>query len=131
MSQATVTDLGENEEEGIRLARRRKLDGDVRLADPEGFGEVLLPCKDVSVTGLFVYSSACVRPGSEFICHVPLADGTIVEATGRVSRVVLDQERPAKSGMGIRFTRLARDARERLLSFTMPPSPANVLASLA
>ena len=119
-----VTILTDCEEEGIRLARRRKVDADVVLSDPEGHGEVTLPCRDVSVSGLFVYSSACVRPGSEFICRVPMADGTVVEAAGMVSRIVLDDDVPSRSGMGIQFTRLAREARERILAFTLPADAA-------
>ena len=122
-----VTILTDCEEEGIRLARRRRLDAEVVLSDPEGHGEVSLPCRDVSVTGLFVYSSACVRLGSEFICRVPMIDGTVVEAAGTVSRVVLNDEEPGRSGMGIRFTELAREARERILAFTLPGEAAFAL----
>lgn len=124
-----ITVLTESEEEGIRLARRRQLDADVVLADPDGHGEVSLRCRDISVSGLFVYSSACVRPGSEFVCRLAVNDGE-VEAVGRVSRVVLDAEEPAQSGMGIRFTSLAREAREALLAFTRPPSADQLLAAL-
>ena len=131
MADANVTVLSETTDEGIRLARRRRLEAEVILSDPEGNGEVALPCRDISVSGMFVYSSACVRPGSEFICRLTMQDGATVEALGRVSRVVLDQAQPARSGMGIRFTQLARDARDRLLSFTMPPDAASVLAAFA
>lgn len=117
----SATILTDTEEEGIRLARRRRLETDVVLSDPHGFGEVALPCRDVSVTGLFVYSTACVRPGSEFICRVPMDDGSVIEASGTVSRVVLNDEEPARSGMGIRFTELAREARDRILTFTRSP----------
>ena len=120
----SVTILTDTEEEGIRLARRRRLEADVVLLDPEGFGEVSLPCRDVSVSGLFVYSSACVRPGSEFICRVPMDDGSVIEAAGTVSRVVLNDEEPTRSGMGIRFTQLAREARDRILAFTIPSDTA-------
>ncbi|MFT6399687.1 MAG: hypothetical protein ACJAYU_004456 [Bradymonadia bacterium] len=120
----SVTILTDTEEEGIRLARRRRLEAEIVLLDPDGFGAVALPCRDVSVTGLFVYSSACVRPGSEFICRVPMDDGSIIEAAGTVSRVVLNEEEPTRSGMGIRFTQLAREARDRILAFTLPPEGA-------
>jgi hypothetical protein len=119
-----VTILTDCEEEGIRLARRQKLDTEVVLSDPDGHGEVTLPCCDVSVSGVFVYSSVCVRPGSEFICKVPMDDGSVVEASGTVSRVVLNEDEPSRSGMGIRFTRLAREARERILEFTLPRESA-------
>ena len=119
-----VTILTDCEEEGIRLARRRRLEAAVTLRDPEGHGELSLPCRDVSVSGLFVYSSACVRPGSEFLCRVPMDDGSVIEAAGTVSRVVLDDETPERSGMGIRFTRLAREAREKILAYTLPAEAA-------
>ena len=119
-----VTILTDCEEEGIRLARRRALDAAVTLRDPDGCGELTLPCRDVSVNGLFVYSSAHVPPGSEFLCRVPMDDGSFIEAAGQVSRVVLDDEEPARSGMGIRFTRLAREAREKILAYTIPAEPA-------
>ncbi len=102
----------------IRLARRRRLETEVTLRDPEGFGSVAFPCRDISVTGVFVYSTACVQTGSEFICEVAMEDGEVVEVVGHVSRVVLDAEMPERSGMGIEFTKLAREARERLVAFT-------------
>ncbi len=117
------------DDEGIRLARRRKVETDVVLRDPEGHGEVSLRCRDISVNGMFVYSSACVSPGSEFIFCM-MMDGGLVEAAGRVSRVVLDDDAPAESGMGSQFLHLAREARERLLRFTSP-TPEIVVAALA
>ncbi len=122
--------LEESEEEGIRLARRRPVDTAIVLSDPDGHGEVALRSRDVSVSGLFVYSSACVRPGSEFVCRFQVGGGATVEALGRVSRIVLNADRPAASGMGIEFTRLAREARDRLVAFTTPPHGDVMLAAL-
>lgn len=130
MAETTNAPMDGGDEEGIRLARRRTLDGEVVLCCPDGHGEVALRCRDVSVSGLFVYSWACAQPGNEFVCRLTMSDGEVVEALGRVSRVVLDEEQPSQSGMGIRFTRLAREARERLVAFTTPPRANLVLAAL-
>jgi hypothetical protein len=110
-------------EDGIRLARRRKYGAEIVLADPAGHGEVRLVCRDVSVSGLFVYAPACVEPGSEFVCRFTVDEGAPVEVRGAVSRVLLDHAEPARSGMGIRFVELAREARERIVRFTASPAP--------
>ncbi|MFT6630035.1 MAG: hypothetical protein ACJA1R_003318, partial [Flavobacteriales bacterium] len=68
-------------EEGIRLARRRVLEADVVLRDPEGRGSVSVRCRDLSLTGLFVYTPAFVPEGSEFVCEISV-DGTAVAARG-------------------------------------------------
>lgn len=106
-----------NDEEGIRLARRREWNDDVILRDPDGHGEVRLRGRDVSVAGLFVYSPAAVPEGMEFICALPTNDG-LVEARGRVARVELDADDPASTGLGIAFTELHRESRDWILAYT-------------
>ncbi|MCB9506211.1 MAG: PilZ domain-containing protein [Myxococcales bacterium] len=106
--------LDPTQSDRIRLARRRSVETDIVLRDPEGYGEVKLRCRDVSVTGVFVRSLACVAPGVEFDCVIPLDDHGVVEARGRVTRVAMDTR---EAGMGIEFTTLCREARERLLAF--------------
>lgn len=101
-------------DDAIRTARRHPIAAEVILRDPDGHGEVALPCRDISATGIFVYSSACVGLGSEFVCRVPLDGDQHIEALGRVSRVVLDEEEPGRSGMGIHFDQAIPTLNERL-----------------
>lgn len=108
-------------EEGIRLARRRTLDADMILRDPDGHGEVLLPCHNVSVTGALVAAPIAVSPGSEFICDLHIA-GEPVQMRGRVARVC--DHGAGMVGLGIQFTDLAREAHERLVAFTLPVARA-------
>jgi hypothetical protein len=108
-------------EEGIRLARRRTLDAEITLRDPDGHGEVLLPCHNLSVTGALVAAPIAVSPGSEFICDLHIA-GEPVQVRGRVARVC--DHGAGTVGLGIQFTDLAREAHERLVAFTLPMARA-------
>jgi hypothetical protein len=58
-----------------------------------------------------------------FVGRFTVDEGAPVEVRGAVSRVLLDHAEPARSGMGIRFVELAREARERIVRFTASPAP--------
>ena len=120
MARAGVTLLTESDEEGIRSARRRRLEDEVILVDPEGCGVAALRGRDVSANGMFVYTPAGVPIGCEFVCQLSLDSASTVEVRGRVSRVVLDHDTPSRSGMGLRFTEITDAARSHLMAFTRP-----------
>lgn len=70
---------------------------------------------DLSCTGLFLRSEFLDHPGSEVTMRLELPDRNgVLDLRGEVARV---DERPASSGMGIRFTSVPEPSRVRLANF--------------
>ena len=86
----------------------------VRAAGNSSEGAISLDSLDVSEGGAFLRSDLLFEVGDVLHLEIPLPEGPVVKATGRVVRVSRSrgQERPA--GMGIEFTRLAMSDRRAI-----------------
>lgn len=80
---------------------------------------------DLSEGGLFVRSDLLFEVGEDLSIEIPLGDGNVTVARGRVAWVTRGGDGKASAGMGIEFARLSeRDRRALTESLrALAPSP--------
>jgi Tfp pilus assembly protein PilZ len=69
---------------------------------------------NVSEGGAFLRSDLLFEVGDVLHLEIPLPDGPVVKATGKVVRVSRSRGKDGLSGMGIEFTRLAMSDRRAI-----------------
>ena len=99
----------------------------VRAAGNKIQAGVRLNTTDLSEGGLFLRSDLLFEVGEDLRIEIPLADGNIAVAQGRVAWVTRGSGKKADAGMGIEFARLSAHDRRALadsLRALAPPEPA-------
>ena len=86
----------------------------VRAAGNRVEGGILLDSSDVSEGGAFLRSDLLFEIGEVLHLEIPLPDGQLVRATGRVVRVSRSRGKETQPGMGIEFIRLAMSDRRAI-----------------
>jgi hypothetical protein len=86
----------------------------VRAAGNTSEGGIRLDSLDVSEGGAFLRSDLLFEVGDVLHLEIPLPDGPMVKATGRVVRVNRRRGKDSPPGMGIEFTRLAMSDRRAI-----------------
>jgi Tfp pilus assembly protein PilZ len=92
----------------------------VRAAGSKVEGGVRLDTADASEGGVFLRSDLLFEVGELLELAITLPGGSVIEATGRVVRVVRRREQDAVPGMGIEFTRLAMSDRRAIAENLAP-----------
>lgn len=99
----------------------------VRAAGNRIQAGVRLDTADLSEGGLFLRSDLLFEVGEDLTLEIPLADGRVTVANGRVAWVTRGNDNKATAGMGIEFARLSAHDRRALadslrgLAKTEPP----------
>ena len=75
---------------------------------------VRLDTADLSEGGLFLRSDLLFEVGEDLTLEIPLADGTVTVARGRVAWVTRGSGKKMAAGMGIEFARLSAHDRRAL-----------------
>ena len=86
----------------------------VRAAGSKVEGGIHLDSLDVSEGGAFLRSQLLFEIGDVLQLEIPLPDGQVVKATGKVVRVSRPRDGEGIAGMGIEFTRLAMNDRRAI-----------------
>jgi Tfp pilus assembly protein PilZ len=86
----------------------------VRAAGSKVEGGIHLDSLDVSEGGAFLRSQLLFEIGDVLQLEIPLPDGQVVKATGKVVRVSRPRDGEGVAGMGIEFTRLAMNDRRAI-----------------
>lgn len=86
----------------------------VRAAGNKIQAGVRLDTVDLSEGGLFLRSDLLFEVGEDLTLEIPVADGKITTATGRVAWVTRGTGKKATAGMGIEFARLSAHDRRAL-----------------
>ena len=101
----------------------------VRVAGNTSQGGIRIDSLDVSEGGAFLRSDLLFEVGDILHLEIPLPDGLVVKATGKVVRVNRTRRKDSAPGMGIEFTRLAMSDRRaittslaQLRGRNLPPS---------
>jgi Tfp pilus assembly protein PilZ len=77
-------------------------------------GGIRLDSLNVSEGGAFLRSDLLFEVGDVLHLEIPLPDGPVVKATGKVVRVSRARGKDGLAGMGIEFTRLAMSDRRAI-----------------
>jgi Tfp pilus assembly protein PilZ len=86
----------------------------VRAAGSTVEGGIRLDSLNVSEGGAFLRSDLLFEVGEVLHLEIPLPEGPVVKATGRVVRVSRARGKDGTAGMGIEFTRLAMSDRRAI-----------------
>lgn len=86
----------------------------VRAAGNKIEAGVRLDTTDLSEGGLFLRSDLLFEVGEDLSIEIPLGDGKVAEARGRVAWVTRGAGEKAAAGMGIEFARLSAQDRRAL-----------------
>ncbi len=86
----------------------------VRAAGSTVEGGIRLDSLNVSEGGAFLRSDLLFEVGDVLHLEIPLPEGPVVKATGRVVRVSRARGKDGTAGMGIEFTRLAMSDRRAI-----------------
>jgi Tfp pilus assembly protein PilZ len=86
----------------------------VRAAGNTVEGGIRLDSLNVSEGGAFLRSDLLFEVGDVLHLEIPLPEGPIVKATGKVVRVSRARGKDGMAGMGIEFTRLAMSDRRAI-----------------
>jgi Tfp pilus assembly protein PilZ len=86
----------------------------VRAAGNTVEGGIRLDSLNVSEGGAFLRSDLLFEVGDVLHLEIPLPEGPIVKATGKVVRVSRTRGKDGTAGMGIEFTRLAMSDRRAI-----------------
>jgi Tfp pilus assembly protein PilZ len=86
----------------------------VRAAGSTIEGGIRLDSLNVSEGGAFLRSDLLFEVGEVLHLEIPLPEGPVVKATGRVVRVSRARGKDGTAGMGIEFTRLAMSDRRAI-----------------
>ena len=86
----------------------------VRAAGSTVEGGIRLDSLNVSEGGAFLRSDLLFEVGDVLHMEIPLPDGPVVKATGKVVRVSRTRGKDGTAGMGIEFTRLAMSDRRAI-----------------
>jgi Tfp pilus assembly protein PilZ len=102
----------------------------VRAAGSKVDGAIHLDSSDLSEGGAFLRSELLFEVGETLELEIPLEDGQVVKAAGKVVRVARGKAPAAKQpGMGIEFTRLSAQDRRAIVAALLKqgagkPTPA-------
>jgi c-di-GMP-binding flagellar brake protein YcgR len=108
--------------------RSAELPVTVRAAGNSVQGGIHLDSADMSEGGAFLRSELLFEVGESLDLEIPLPNGTVIKAAGRVVRVSRTRERESVPGMGIEFTKLSlQDRRAIAASFVKPGAPAKAV----
>jgi Tfp pilus assembly protein PilZ len=86
----------------------------IRAAGNKVQAGVRLATTDLSEGGLFVRSDLLFEVGEDLSIEIPLGDGKVTVARGRVAWVTRGSDKKASAGMGIEFARLSAEDRRAL-----------------
>jgi sulfite reductase beta subunit-like hemoprotein len=86
----------------------------VRAAGNKVKAGVRLDTTDLSEGGLFLRSDLLFEVGEDLSIEIPLGDGKVTVARGRVAWVTRGSGKKASAGMGIEFARLSDHDRRAL-----------------
>ena len=86
----------------------------VRAAGNKVEAGVRLDTADLSEGGLFLRSDLLFEVGEDLSIEIPVGDGKVAVAHGRVAWVTRGSGNKASAGMGIEFARLSEDDRRAL-----------------
>ena len=86
----------------------------VRAAGNTVEGGIRLDSLNVSEGGAFLRSDLLFEVGDVLHLEIPLPEGPVVKATGKVVRVSRARGKDGAAGMGIEFTRLAMSDRRAI-----------------
>ncbi len=98
----------------------------VRAAGNKVQAGVRLDTDDLSEGGLFLRSDLLFEVGEDLSIEIPVGDGKVAVARGRVAWVTRGSGNKASAGMGIEFARLSEDDRRALadsLRALVTPAP--------
>jgi hypothetical protein len=86
----------------------------VRAAGNKVLAGVRLDTTDLSEGGLFLRSDLLFEVGEDLTLEIPLGNGNVSVANGRVAWVTRGSGKKATAGMGIEFARLSAHDRQAL-----------------
>lgn len=95
----------------------------VRAAGNKVQAGVRLDTTDLSEGGLFLRSDLLFEVGEDLIIEIPLREGKVTEARGRVAWVTRGSDKKATAGMGIEFAKLSAHDRRSLAESLRALSP--------
>jgi hypothetical protein len=98
----------------------------VRAAGNKIQAGVRLDTADLSEGGLFLRSDLLFEVGEDLSIEIPLSDGKITVARGRVAWVTRGSGKKATAGMGIEFAKLSAHDRRALTDSLRALSPLDI-----
>ncbi len=98
----------------------------VRAAGNKVEAGVRLATTDLSEGGLFLRSDLLFEVGEDLSIEIPLGNGKVTVARGRVAWVTRGSDKKATAGMGIEFARLSAEDRRALAESLRALSPTEV-----
>jgi hypothetical protein len=98
----------------------------VRAAGNKIQAGVRLDTADLSEGGLFLRSDLLFEVGEDLSIEIPLRDGKVTVARGRVAWVTRGSGKKATAGMGIEFAKLSAHDRRALSDSLRALSPLDI-----